>query len=246
MIRIANRFCGPPGTGNGGYVSGRIAALLPGPVEVTLRAPTPLEVDLPLTLSAEGTALRTADGALLAEAACVPSIAPFQPLPISFEEARDASKGFIGFRDHPYPGCFVCGTEHASGLALYPGAVASSQAHPSNSADPASTTPVVAAPFRPSVELCDEQGLLQPEYVWSALDCPSWFGHAAFQERSEAILLGRLAVQILRRPKADEPCVVQGFSLGQQGRRILCGSALYGHGREIIAYARSTWIQLKS
>jgi hypothetical protein len=39
---IPSRFCGPPGSGNGGYVCGRIAAYLDGPVTVTLRRPPPL------------------------------------------------------------------------------------------------------------------------------------------------------------------------------------------------------------
>ena len=28
---ISSRFCGPPGSGNGGYVCGRVAAYLDGP-----------------------------------------------------------------------------------------------------------------------------------------------------------------------------------------------------------------------
>ena len=250
MIRVDPRFCGPPGTGNGGYVSGRLASFVrstaaspaatwSGAVEVTLRAPTPLDIDLPLTVADGAAALHTREGTLLAEAVCVPTVAPFKPVPISFEEAREASTRFIGFQHHPYPGCFVCGFERAGGLspglALHPGAIAAT-----------STPPVVAAPFRPPADLCDAEGLLEPEFVWSALDCPSWFGHAAFQERPRVILLGRLAVQILRRPHADEPCVVSGFGLGQAGRRILCGSALYGNDQAVIAYSRSTWIELKT
>jgi len=45
---IPARFCGPPGTGNGGYVCGRIAGYIDGPVTVTLRRPPPLAT--PLTL----------------------------------------------------------------------------------------------------------------------------------------------------------------------------------------------------
>jgi hypothetical protein len=203
MMRIDERFCGPPGTGNGGYVSGRLAALLRpregaseatslDAVQVTLRAPTPLATDLPFTLSDGSAALHTADGRLLAEAACVPTVLPFEPVPVSFEEASEASERFIGFHDHPYPGCFVCGLERAAGLpqglALHPGALKAQ-----------GEKRVVAAPFRPAADLCDQQGLLAPEFVWAALDCPSWFGHAAFQQRPPVILLGRLAVQVLRR-----------------------------------------------
>ena len=44
---------GPPGTGNGGWVCGTVATHLgAGPVEVTLHAPTPL--DVPLEVSVGG------------------------------------------------------------------------------------------------------------------------------------------------------------------------------------------------
>ena len=36
---IGSRFCGPPDSGNGGYVCGLIADYLGGPAEVTLRKP---------------------------------------------------------------------------------------------------------------------------------------------------------------------------------------------------------------
>jgi len=42
VLIIPSRFCGPPGSGNGGYVCGRIAAYVDGPATVTLRRPTPL------------------------------------------------------------------------------------------------------------------------------------------------------------------------------------------------------------
>jgi hypothetical protein len=39
--RLGERFCGPPGSANGGYACGAIAELLGGGVEVTLRRPPP-------------------------------------------------------------------------------------------------------------------------------------------------------------------------------------------------------------
>jgi len=42
---IASRFCGPTGSGNGGYVCGRIAAYADGPVTVTLRQPPALATE---------------------------------------------------------------------------------------------------------------------------------------------------------------------------------------------------------
>jgi len=45
-IIIDKRYCGPPNSGNGGYVCGRLAQHIPGGAEVTLRAPPPLDKPL--------------------------------------------------------------------------------------------------------------------------------------------------------------------------------------------------------
>jgi hypothetical protein len=38
---VAARFCGPPGSANGGYACGLIAGCLDGQAEITLRRPRP-------------------------------------------------------------------------------------------------------------------------------------------------------------------------------------------------------------
>jgi hypothetical protein len=236
---IAPRFCGPPDCGNGGYTAGCLASLVSGAAEVTLRAPAPLATELVHERRGDGAVLRTGEGTLIAEATPVSFELPL-PRPVSFDSARHASEAFVGFHEHPYPACFVCGprrsAEQGEGLCLFPGAVAQAVSDP----------PVVAAPFVPARDLCDDEGKLRPEFVWAALDCPSWFGHAAFAERTRPILLGRLAVHIVRRPAVHERCVVLGWGLGQEGRRIACGSALLDADGACLAYARSTWIELKS
>ena len=45
-LSIDRRFCGPPGSGNGGYTAGRLAALIGDPAEITLRRPPPLEAEM--------------------------------------------------------------------------------------------------------------------------------------------------------------------------------------------------------
>src|SRR6202011_2252751 len=69
---IPSRFCGPPGSGNGGYVCGRIAAYLDGPVTVTLRRPPPLATPMAVERDVES-AVRIYHGrTLIAEAASSP------------------------------------------------------------------------------------------------------------------------------------------------------------------------------
>ncbi len=241
-MRIAPGFCGPSASGNGGYTAGCVASLITGPAEITLRAPPPLDTELSLEARGDGAVLRAPDGSLVAEGK--PTQVELElPGPVGWQEALAASQHYLGFREHPYPGCFVCGPERAPGsgpgLGLFPGATTT-----------ASGRNVVAAPFVPPADLADEAGLLRPEFVWAALDCPSWFGHAAFVHPVPKILLGRLSVCIARCPQAAGPtaesCVVVGWGLGQEGRRITCGSALYTAQGDCLAWGKAIWVELKS
>src|SRR5258706_364317 len=66
---VAARFCGPPGIANGGYVAGLLARGIAGPVEVTLRAPTPLDTRVKIEARADGARSLQLAGAELARAA---------------------------------------------------------------------------------------------------------------------------------------------------------------------------------
>ena len=115
-MRIGARFTGPPTSANGGVAAGLLAELLgpegaTGAVEVTLRRPPPLEVDLTVT---DGSLY---DGdLLLAEARHVsPDLAP--PPPVSLAQA-------VGLSDvpgHAFPTCFVCGTSGPTACDCSPG-----------------------------------------------------------------------------------------------------------------------------
>lgn len=67
-LRVAARFCGPPGFANGGFASGSLAALLGGAAEVTLRRPVPLDRSLPVHRDGGGVLVVEDGGVLLAEA----------------------------------------------------------------------------------------------------------------------------------------------------------------------------------
>ena len=158
---IARRFCGPPQSGNGGYVCGRLGKHLLGSVAVRLRVPPPLDVEL--LVEASGTEARLLQGStVVAEA----RLAPLQiqvPAAPSFAEAAEASKGYVGFIRHSFPGCFVCGPDRGAGdgLRIFPGAAAGRA--------------LVAAPWVPDSSLAEGAPTIMPEYMWAALDCPSGF-----------------------------------------------------------------------
>ncbi len=90
---IPTRFRGPSGSGNGGYVCGRIAAYADGPVAVTLRRPPPLAAPMTVEQDDDGS-LRVRHGStLIAEATFPPGLlAPEVPDLVSLAEARTVGR----------------------------------------------------------------------------------------------------------------------------------------------------------
>ena len=230
---IPSRFCGPPGSGNGGYACGRIAAYLDGPVTVTLRRPPPLDTPMVAERDGEG-AVRIHDGGtLIAEAACSPGSPAMEiPGPVSMAEARTAAGRSRYYTDPVFPGCFVCGTGRrpGDGLRIFPG--------------PLAGRPLWAAPWTPDPTVTGADGRVRPEVVWAALDCPSGIAaaEAAGLARDTAILLGRMTASLAVLPVAGDQCRVIGWPGRRDGRKLTAGSALLGPGGKVLAAARTVWL----
>jgi hypothetical protein len=227
LINISRAFNGPPGTGNGGYVCGSLADHIDGPAEVMLKLPCPLDTDLTIVDHQDHLSLMHGEIEIAVGRSVHPKLSA--PEPISFDEAALASRGFIGFHQHPVPGCFVCGTDPAEGdgLHIHAGPVVDRQN-------------VVAATWLPHANHTDADGLIPDRIIWSALDCPGAFTVTPGDDVS--ILLGKLNAQIFSRPKIGEACVVQGWKIAKEGRKIMTGTALYGEDGKPLAVARATWI----
>ena len=230
---IPSRFCGPPGSGNGGYVCGRIAAYLDGPVTVTLRRPPPLDTPMVAERDDEG-AVRVHDGAtLIAEATSSPGRPAVEiPGEVSMAEARAAAGRSRYYADPLFPGCFVCGTGRrpGDGLRIFPG--------------PLAGRPLWAAPWTPGPSVAGAGGKVRPEVVWAALDCPSGIAaaEAASLARDTAVLLGRMTASLAVLPLAGDQCRVIAWPGGRDGRKLTARSALLGSGGEVIAAARAVWL----
>lgn len=232
MLRIAARFCGPPESGNGGYCAGAFARLFlaasggNGPVEVTLRKPPPLERELQLHLA--GSQARLLNGDELVAEARGASLELDPPSAPSFERAGQLSKQYVGHVRHHFPSCFVCGPARSEGdgLRIFPGSQ-----HPGEP---------VAAPWIPAANLADADGQLPTEVLWAALDCTGYF--AAGASDYPMALLGRMTAQIEAPVAALERCVVSGFALGREGRKLFAGTALYGEDGTRRALSAQTWI----
>lgn len=216
---IDPRFNGPAGSGNGGYTCGLVAGLLGGIAEVTLRSPPPL--GRPLRAESLDGRVRVRDGGLLVAEASPTEVELELPPPPAFDEAEQASARYPGFHEHAFPTCFVCGPERepGDGLRIFAGPLRDGR---------------VASPWIVSDEV-------EPAFVWAALDCPGAIA-VGFPDRGET-LLGRFAARIDELPEAGERCVVVGWPLGEEGRKLYAGTALYGEDGRPLARARATWIE---
>ncbi len=233
-LTIAARFAGPPGSGNGGYTSGRLARCLSSgePVTVTLRRPPPLETELVVSRAAaeregDGVALLAGDGSLVA----VASSGGFDAAPpaaVGVEEATAAESSYAGLSGHPFPGCFVCGPDRTAGdgLRLSPGRY---------------TAGHTACVWTPDASLAsdDDVACAAPEFVWAALDCP---GGWASDLESRPLVLGRMTAAYERLPAVDEPYVVVGAVRGGERRKTYTSSALYDAAGRLLGRAEHVWI----
>lgn len=266
---IPSRFNGPATSGNGGYVAGALAARLARStptapltvgraagsagdtaadpavpwaqpaVEVTLRAPTPLDVPLQLqALGDNGLSLHAGD-TLIAEAR--PTTLPAQvPAAPDLERARAAgalgrmtARQRLGQED--YETCFGCGIrrEH-DGLCIVPTEVDA-------------TAGVVAAEWIPDASLpTDEHGNLLTEIVWAALDCPAGFAWSNRLNPTPLMMTGRMSAQVHRPIRPGEPCIVIGWPMGQEGRKFHAGTALFDAQGQLAAQSVQLWLQLRS
>lgn len=223
---------GPPGCGNGGWVSGmlveRLDDLAPaerGPTSATVRLTAPTPLDRPLRWEVDGTvedpdALAVHllhDDTLLGTAR--PAAAPEVeiPAPVALDEARAAAAGF-DTSGHPFPGCYVCGPAATDGLHVYASPVPGRRG-------------LLASPVTLTVEG------LSP--VLAALDCPGAFA-SGFDE-GEPLLLGTFVVAVHEEAPLDRELVVTAWPTGRDGRKRWSGTALHD-GDRLIASAAATWI----
>jgi hypothetical protein len=225
-IAIASRFNGPLGMGNGGVTAGLLSRFVPGPVEVTLRRPVPL--DQPLALDEKPSHVAVwHDYALIASAR--PShVDVAVPAAVTFVEAVQASRTSRLRQEHPFPTCFVCGTHRNDGLDIIPGALPGRER-------------IVATPWVPRAEFA-ENGDIAPEFVFGALDCPS--GIAAGYHDPRPMVLGRITAEVLDRVVPEEPYVAIGWREGVEGRKHFAGSALFTAQGELVARAITTWFDI--
>jgi hypothetical protein len=214
------RFRGPLTSANGGYAAGRLAAFVDSDVvEVTLRRPPPL--DRGLEVVREDAGVRLLDGDDVVAEARAATLDVDLPAPVSLAEAADAATRHVRAGSPLFRECFVCGMrEEGDGLAIHAGPVAGRE-------------PLHAAPWTVHEA--------SPALVWAAIDCPGAYAVGA-AGRGE-VVLGRMTARVDRVPDPGERCVSASWPLGEDGRKLYAGTALFAADGELLALARQTWIE---
>ncbi len=217
-VTIDRRYRGPLDSANGGYAAGLLGSRVGSAAEVTLRLPPPLA--RPLELRRDGARLLLLDRERLVAEAAPGDPALEAPAPPTAEEAAAASAGVGAFGPPQFAQCFVCGVrEDGSGLGIHPGPV------------PGRDGLVAATWVAHDVT---------PEVVWASIDCPG--AYAVGEVGRGEPVLGRMTAHLVRLPEEGERCVVVGWPLEEDGRKLHAGTALYGADGAVLALARQVWI----
>ena len=227
-ITIDKRFCGPPASGNGGYVCGRLAEHIEGCARVRLSVPPPLDTPLSVYATEDGVELR--DGERPVARAWPSGFNLAVPRAPSLDEARAMESRFNGFSHHAFPGCFVCGPERDEhdGLRIFPGLSEAGDA--------------VGCVWKPDASLAGADGHIAPVFVWAALDCPS--GWAFLHAGDCAAVLGEFCARIDADISAGEDLIVIGWELQHSGRKHHTASALFRPDGRAVACATALWFEI--
>jgi hypothetical protein len=238
-ITIDKRFCGPPNSGNGGYVCGMLANHIGASAEITLRAPPPLEQRLDI-VERDGGALELR-GAETILATGRPARIEISQIPTtSYSEAEAAVRRTpFDENNHTFPTCFVCGPARApgDGLRIFAGPLSTRTDQKAGA---------FAASWVPDANLAGDDGCVAAEFVWAALDCPTGYASLdALHPGDQTILLGRMSARIDARPKPGDRCAVVAWPTGREGRKLFASSALLRADGGVLAVAQATWLVIE-
>lgn len=237
-MTIASRFCGPPSTGNGGYVCGILARHMDGAVEAAVRAPVPLETALDVVEAEPGQwELRAGNKTVVTAKRATLELSRIERA--SHEQAAAAEqRPVIKFAEHKAPRCFVCGHERrpGDGLRLFAGPLM-----------PGRPGTAFAATWTPDKSLASADGRVSYEFMWSALDCPTayaaMYDHVIDNCDGTPLLTATMTAQVDERPLVGEPCVITSWEIAREGRKRTAEAALFGKDSRILARARVLWIE---
>ncbi|MDV6235567.1 hypothetical protein CH379_008010 [Leptospira ellisii] len=235
-ITISSKFCGPPLSGNGGFSAGSAAKKLNSlSSTVKIKAPIPLNVELGLSFDpdAYSALVDISSGSVAVEAEPAPDFRLDLPQPVSQDAIAEASKNYLGFVEHPFPSCFVCGPERKErdGMRIFSGKIP----------DQPGFKHLHAANWEPWKELGDDSGLIRKEVIWAALDCPG--GFAVSVEDPQMIVLAKLSGRILVPIRAEESYRILSWEINRNRRVRTAGTAIFKGKEDVcVAYSEGGWM----
>ena len=195
--------------------------------------PPPLDTPLLIEKQDGGAIVATHDGKIVIEARPT-TIDAVVPHAVSLADAEKAATDYEGFDNHAFPACFVCGPDRAEGdgLRIFPGALGDDG--------------TCAAPWTPPASVANADGVVRPEVVWAALDCPTgWATYYAAPE-GDLALLGRLAAHVLKPVEAEKTYVCAAWAGGSEGRKHFATGAVFSTEGTLLAVSRAVWVELRS
>lgn len=229
-VVLDRRNNGPRRSSNGGFAAGTFAAFVGGTASVRLMAPPPLGI--PLTVTSGSAVATIRDG--VRTIASAKRVSPFRlepPIVPSMEVVEAASLLYPGRKTrNALSDCIVCGPDRADGMHVTPGPL-SIPGHD-----------LLVAPFVPH-EREAVDGLVRPEAVWGALDCPSY--PAALMRKRRIAFLGELTAHRRREIRVGEELVVVGWTIDAGTRSHRTATVIIDADDEVVASAHATWVELK-
>ncbi|MBA4010648.1 MAG: hypothetical protein C0481_02165 [Phenylobacterium sp.] len=233
-IVVPRQFRGPPFTANGGYICGVLSSAVGGRGVAMLRAGVPLDTAVTLQPGeGDGVLLVNAEGAVLGSArpADDSQIPNPPPAPPTVEEAKAFAAASPFAARSLHRGCFSCCVERdaGEGLGVFVGQIDGAPAGH------------CAGVWTPHANFADADGNIPDEVTWGALDCSgsmAWW----IKSGSPVGLLGTMAGEVLRKPKAGETYVVVAWAREVEGRKHFAGVALFDGAGEVMARSGQIWI----
>jgi hypothetical protein len=231
QVVIDRRFNGPPDSAHGGYACAMAARFLDWSAAVSLRRPPPLDQPLSVRRDGDGSVTLLDGEAVVAEATPA-DLRLDVPAPVSLADAEAAAAACPWLDSHVFPTCFGCGPERqvGDGMRAFPGPVAGRDR-------------TWATPWIPDASLAGASGVVDPAFIFAALDCPSCFGAVEPTGPMRMHVLGRLTGQVLAPVEVGDPQVVIAWPIRADGRKRYGGVAIFSDG-ELRAVGEGLWIEI--
>lgn len=234
-LTIGAHHNGPPGSGHGGVAVGKLARLVaPGPAEVRLMAPPPLETPLSVRADApEGSTRRLIVSSAQADVASVTSLDDGVRVegftrtdPTEVEAAAAQYLARVDEDGHAFPTCFGCGHERGDdALRQFTGVASDGDA---------------LARFR-----FGGNGRLPDWLTIAGLDCPSgWTVFMLADPAPGAAVLASMQCQVHESTIAGVDYQVRGRLLSSDGRKHSSEVAMLDPEGRCVAAAKTLWIEV--